>query len=556
MKCVSTARHTSMAVVVATIVAGCGVSGIVDGGFDSSFDGRADARVAPDSAVDAPSPDDASVDAMSVSDSAVDATSDAPNIDAGRDAVSPDAIADDTGMLDATASDAGLIDAGADAGAPALCPGTPPVTEPPEQVFVAPGGSDTAAGTAAAPLATLGAAARHFPMGGTVIVRGGTYRPQSVPARGLAGHPLFIRAAAGEVPVFDGATVTGMYGTVISLTAASHVVLQGLEIRNCHAAQCSAIQGGPVLDLAIVNCHLHDLDGTAARFAGSTIRFEGNHIHDVALTNLNNVAYPNGGWPTCMGTLPNNATPTTPQANGVVIRNNVIENCWGEGIGVWFATNALVEGNVVENPFSVGIYMDNSSNVTVTRNFVHVTRGARGSRGTGIELATEHYSSWTLFPTSDVSITDNVVVGGQGIWWWKSPETTAANTYRRLDVTHNTAVATAGPALAFQAVSAGTPTPTGCTARNNVFAETSAASIGNAPGWTLASNAWLNGPRPGIAGATDVTITATLGTVSMATDVEPLASVVGNGAAGTGVTIDYACNPRDTTAPRRGAYER
>ena len=49
----------------------------------------------------------------------------------------------------------------------------------------------------------------------------------------------------------------------------------------------------------------------------------------------------------------------------MVIRGNHIHDCWGEGIGVWFAAHVEISDNIVERAFNVGIYMDDASSVTI-----------------------------------------------------------------------------------------------------------------------------------------------------------------------------------------------
>ena len=376
-------------------------------------------------------------------------------------------------------------------------------------------------------------------------------------ATGTPDHPLVIRAAAGETPIFEGTGLSDMWDAVFILYSAENVVLQGLEIRNCTAPECSGIDGGPVSNLTVRECHIHHVQSSAARFTGKKIRILGNHFHDVALTNVDNAAFPNGGWPTCTGTAPDRDKPEAPHADDVVIRDNHIEDCWGEGIGVWFASNAVVEGNVIDNPFNVGIYMDNSFGVTVSRNFVRVDRGIGGGHGSGILMGTEPYDFWGLAAASshDITITNNVVVGGGGIGWWSSDDTTDANRYQDVHVLHNTVVATNGDAIGFDGVDAGVPAPTGCTAVNNLFSEVGASTVGDAAGWSFASNGWLNEPKPPVAGDSDITVNASLDVVTAALDVQPLASVAGAGQSGAGVALDYLCKPRDPAAPTRGAFE-
>ncbi len=441
------------------------------------------------------------------------------------------------------------------AGSSPGCPGLEPLAEPPERVFVAPDGDDAASGSESEPLASLGEAARRLPNGGTVIVRGGQYPQQGwFDAAGTDATPLYIRAADGETPIFDGSDVQSDWSAVISMASASHVVLEGLEVRNCSASGCRGIASGDaVLDLTVRGCHIHHMDGPAARFAGSRIRLEGNDIHDVALMNEDNVDYPNGGWPTCMGTTPDRSSPTNPWADDVVIRGNRIRDCWGEGIGLWYASNAVVEDNSVENAFNVGIYADNARHLRIARNYVHTLRGMHGGQGQGVLFGTEEYSGLPNTRTSDVDVKNNVIVGGGAVGWWAMD--TPESTYEGIRVQHNTLVGTARGALNFSRVQSGVDSPTGCVVRNNVIAEASESWLGDPSAFVFGGNAWLGGSRPGVAGTSDVVLDIEMPTLGAALDARPLAALVGKGEADTGVLDDFLCAVRNTTAPTRGAFE-
>lgn len=437
------------------------------------------------------------------------------------------------------------------------CSALDPLPQPPEQLFVAPNGDDSAAGTAAAPLKTLRAAAKRFPTGGTVIVRGGTYPAEKAfSAIGTEGHPLFVRAADGELPVFDGGAVSGSWSAVIQLTSANHAIFSGLEIRNCMADSCQGVASNkPVADLTLRGNTLHHLSGPAARFAGTKIRLEGNTIHDVALTNQDNVKYPGGGWPTCFGTTPDFDNGSKPWATDVVIRGNHVKDCWGEGIGLWYAADAVVEDNVVDNAWNVGIYGDNAFNLRIARNFVSMRRGNGGGQGGGVVLGIETYSGLANVRTHDVVIENNVIVAGTGISWWAM--STSQSTYDHVTLAHNTVKATQSGAIGFSAAAKGAPTPSDSILIGNVLAETKDGWLNNHSAFTSSGNAWLNKAPPSyIAGKTDVRVDAKLGTISTATDVQPLATVVGTVPSATGVATDFACAARDPDHPTRGAFEK
>ncbi|HEX7666737.1 MAG TPA: hypothetical protein VF407_19550, partial [Polyangiaceae bacterium] len=67
-------------------------------------------------------------------------------------------------------------------------------------IYMAPNGVDTAAGSEAAPVLTLAKAIALVPSGGTIVVRGGTYRDGAV----QTSKPFTLQAYPHEKPWFDG----------------------------------------------------------------------------------------------------------------------------------------------------------------------------------------------------------------------------------------------------------------------------------------------------------------------------------------------------------------
>lgn len=89
------------------------------------------------------------------------------------------------------------------AGSPA--PGAMYYTVPTGAVFVAPGGSDTASGSKAAPVRTIARALALAPTGGTIVLRAGTYHESLV-----TGRTVKIQNYPGEAAWLDGSVkITG-----------------------------------------------------------------------------------------------------------------------------------------------------------------------------------------------------------------------------------------------------------------------------------------------------------------------------------------------------------
>jgi hypothetical protein len=137
-----------------------------------------------------------------------------------------------------------------------VAPGSAPAVRGTCTRYVAPNGSDAAAGTKSAPWATLIGASRRMVPGDIVCVRGGTYPAQGgygFAADGVRDAPVVIRSYPGERAVFDGRgreqwvilndvdwvqfwdlTITGYHpennGVVILINGTDHVSLDGLTV--------------------------------------------------------------------------------------------------------------------------------------------------------------------------------------------------------------------------------------------------------------------------------------------------------------------------------------
>ncbi|MET7401948.1 sigma-70 family RNA polymerase sigma factor [Dactylosporangium sp. NPDC005572] len=108
-------------------------------------------------------------------------------------------------------------------------------------IYVAPGGSDAADGTAERPFATLGKAVAVVRPGQTIALRGGTYRPAApvtIGTSGDAAHRITLSAYGDERPVIDAAGIPS--DKYLVTQRASYWTVQGIEVRNApsHAWVC------------------------------------------------------------------------------------------------------------------------------------------------------------------------------------------------------------------------------------------------------------------------------------------------------------------------------
>ncbi|MEZ0110752.1 hypothetical protein ABH920_004767 [Catenulispora sp. EB89] len=186
-------------------------------------------------------------------------------------------------------------------------------------VYVAPGGSDSAAGSSTAPFATIqhGVSAVSGG-GGTVVVRGGTYA-QRVSLHNAKN--VTITAAAGEHPVLDGSKLTVPSGrsALVDIADSTTVAVQGLEITGYRTKD---IAGMPI------GIYVHGGD------TGVTI--SGDHVHDMGNDNgtLGSMAM-NAHGIAAYGDSP------TRSISGLVIDHNEVDH-----LHLGASESVVVNGNV------------------------------------------------------------------------------------------------------------------------------------------------------------------------------------------------------------------
>jgi hypothetical protein len=136
-------------------------------------------------------------------------------------------------------------------------------------LYVAPHGSDTASGSADAPLRTPQAAVdRLGRAGGTVQFAGGRYARQRIVLTNRA-H-ITLRAAAGATPVLDGAGLTPPAGqsAMVEIRDSSDIAVSGLTVTGYRTSLLAAV---PI--------------GILVTGSGHAIRLSGNHVHHLGNDN-------------------------------------------------------------------------------------------------------------------------------------------------------------------------------------------------------------------------------------------------------------------------------
>ncbi|RIK80088.1 MAG: hypothetical protein DCC67_09865 [Planctomycetota bacterium] len=142
--------------------------------------------------------------------------------------------------------------------------------------YVAPGGDDANAGTAAAPWATLQHAADRVVAGDRVVVRRGNYKGFYLDASGAAGSPIEFIAEPGVL--IDEPTAGAGDQDGINLEGASHVILDGFAVTGMPRAGVRSV-GLPqnmARFVTIRNVHAYD-NGRWGIFTG--------HVEDLFIEN-------------------------------------------------------------------------------------------------------------------------------------------------------------------------------------------------------------------------------------------------------------------------------
>jgi hypothetical protein len=290
----------------------------------------------------------------------------------------------------------------------------------PRTLVVATDGADTSAGTVQHPLATVAAAVRRLPKGGTVLLRGGRYDERI--SLGPQVHDLVIRPYGREHPTLDGAGLTAPDGrsAMVAVDGSRAVTVQGLEITHYDTVSLDAVPigiyvHGPARDIRLLGNHVHSMgnyNGTLGSFdlnahgiavygdsaaqSISGLVIEGNEVDHLALGASESVVV-NGnvdGWRITRNHIhdnnnigidvigyertldgPDRYTIRNRARNGVVA-DNVVRNIISRGNPSYYEDGSWC--NCAD-----GIYVDGGTAVRIERNVI-------SGSDIGIEVAAEN----------------------------------------------------------------------------------------------------------------------------------------------------------------------
>jgi hypothetical protein len=247
--------------------------------------------------------------------------------------------------------------------------------------YVSTTGSDTNPGTSSSPFKTFAKAISLLLPGDQVLAFGGTYAEQiNITKSGTATAPIILKPVSGQQVIIDGEMVRSK---AIYVTG-SYVTLENFDVRR-GLDSCVDLKS----DFSIVrNFKVHDCQRTGMLIRGKNILVESSTFYDNVLENTGGINT-TGGW--------SQALHLEIGGESVTLRNNVVYNNWGEGIGVSEGKYVNIYNNLVHDNYSVNIYIDNSMDVNVENNFAYSTDPKyfrSGLPANCISMAEEYVSGW------------------------------------------------------------------------------------------------------------------------------------------------------------------
>lgn len=309
-------------------------------------------------------------------------------------------------------------------------------------------GNNSNPGTLSQPFKTIQRGVNKLKAGDRLFVRGGVYNEQVFIETASNGPQTIVQNYPGETPIID-ANYSKPTGNVIFTDPKSgktqdafalvqisgnNILFKGFEVRES-AGVGITVANYPdepaCFDNIVEDCYVHNVRGPAvllfkatnctiksvrARLAGNFASYWKNRQVD---------------WPVAL--VSNNS-------DGITFTNCTVSESWSEGIGMFNATNGLIDGNTVYDCMSGQVYLDNAFETIVRNNLIYHTgksdfRGLDGGYPDGLNIADE-----PTFPSQGdgVSIYNNTIYGVKHCLNWRNFQ--AGSGLRNALIAYNTFV--------------------------------------------------------------------------------------------------------------------
>jgi parallel beta-helix repeat protein len=376
--------------------------------------------------------------------------------------------------------------------------GTVPPIEPPTggnvttgDYYVATNGSDSNNGTSVnSPFKTIEKAASVVSAGKTVLVKAGTYSPNTIyfGNHGTAAAPIKFLPYGTDKPVIDGAN-TSANVAMVQMNANYTILGPGFVLQNSKANGIAFWQavGSQVIGNTVKGCTGAGIYCTGP--AGGPQKdciIKDNIVFNNSLMNKDHALNNQGGWG--MGI-------TVQRADNCLVEGNHVYENWGEGIGTFEQNGAKVRNNIVHDNYSIQVYPDNAPNTEVSGNLVYWSGDKKWSwdgtdKPDGIRMCRET----NVNANDNIRIFNNIVVAtSNGV---ASMEYGAGGGCQNCKVYNNTLV---NCGIQFE----GGGNNRGNEFKNNIISG-GYGSYGPNTGWACSNNNWNGNSAGNFAGSGDV----------------------------------------------------
>ncbi len=256
--------------------------------------------------------------------------------------------------------------------------------------YVSPNGSDTNAGTQAAPWKTVQRAAGAVKPGDTVYLMAGTYPGRlQINHSGEEGRPITFRNYRDQAATIDGKDASGGAG-VVQVFNQGHIVLSGLRVINARGRGEAGIYLQNCNHVTVRGCYTFNTGSSGIKLIHCTDTVvDGNEID----------------WG-CQGGAEENITVKI-DSDRIQVSNNYIHNSRDEGIDIKEgARNVRVFGNLIRDVERQGLYTD-----AWNRETFNIVFSGNVVRDCGFGLAAGSETGGLLH---DVSFVNNIVCNCEG----------------------------------------------------------------------------------------------------------------------------------------------
>lgn len=215
---------------------------------------------------------------------------------------------------------------------------------------------------------------------------------------------ITITGVPGETVIIDDdyGKVVGYWGALFKVTGTNNLI-QNIEIKRSNYIGILVSGASNVLD----NIYSHDNMENGILVQGNYSIVQNSTISHNAKSNENGVMT-RDSW---AGGLNAARSPV-----GVVFKNNIVFNNWGEGISSYEATFTKILDNIAYDNWSTNIYISDTTDVIVDGNFIYDTGILVNGSRRGIMMGDEKYKP----ASTRITITNNIVQGTRkSLYWWQ-----------------------------------------------------------------------------------------------------------------------------------------